>query len=116
MTGQGNTSGYAAAKGGMNALTREWALDLAPWGVCVNCIVVAESWTPQYETWLAKQGDQGVSLKKNIEAKIPLRNRFTTTEEIAAMTAFLVSPKSAHTTGQLLHVDGGYVHLDRALT
>jgi NAD(P)-dependent dehydrogenase (short-subunit alcohol dehydrogenase family) len=116
MTGQGNTSGYAAAKGGLNSLTREWAVDLAPHHVCVNCIIVAESWTPQYETWLAKQGDCGASLKKCIEAKIPLGNRFTHVDEIAAMTAFLSSPVSAHTTGQLIHVDGGYVHLDRAIT
>ena len=51
----------------------------------------------------------------SIVAKIPLENRMTTAEEIADMTAFLLSAKSSHTTGQLIHVDGGYVHLDRAL-
>jgi L-fucose dehydrogenase len=40
----------------------------------------------------------------------------TTAEEIAATTVFLISPESGHTTGQHLFVDGGYVHLDRALT
>ena len=39
----------------------------------------------------------------------------TTPDEIGAMVAFLLSEKSAHTTGQLIHVDGGYVHLDRAI-
>jgi L-fucose dehydrogenase len=39
----------------------------------------------------------------------------TTAEEIANMAAFLLSGRSSHTTGQLIHVDGGYVHLDRAL-
>jgi L-fucose dehydrogenase len=39
----------------------------------------------------------------------------TTSEEIATAVLFLLSPVSSHTTGQLLHVDRGYVHLDRAL-
>ena len=39
----------------------------------------------------------------------------TTVEEIADMVAFLLSEKSSHTTGQLIFVDGGYSHLDRAL-
>jgi enoyl-[acyl-carrier-protein] reductase (NADH) len=50
-----------------------------------------------------------------IESKIPLGNRMTTAEEIANTTAFLLSERSSHTTGQLIHVDGGYVHLDRGL-
>ena len=52
----------------------------------------------------------------NIISKIPLDKRMTTSEEIAAMVVFLISPKSSHTTGQHMFVDGGYVHLDRALT
>ena len=39
----------------------------------------------------------------------------TTKEELGAMVTFLLSNKSSHTTGQLIHVDGGYVHLDRSL-
>jgi NAD(P)-dependent dehydrogenase (short-subunit alcohol dehydrogenase family) len=42
-TGQGGTSGYAASKGAMNALTREWALDLADKGVRVNAVIPAGS-------------------------------------------------------------------------
>ena len=45
-TGQGGTSAYAAANGGRNALTREWAVELLKYGIRVNAIVVAESWTP----------------------------------------------------------------------
>src|SRR5665213_3977261 len=51
-TGQGNTSGYAAANGGRNALTREWAVELLKYGIRVNAVVVAECWTPQYEKWI----------------------------------------------------------------
>ncbi|HEY0433070.1 MAG TPA: SDR family oxidoreductase [Chitinophagaceae bacterium] len=113
-TGQGNTSAYAAANGGRNALTREWAVELLKYNIRVNAIVVAECYTPLYEKWLQTLPDPEAKLKE-IESKIPLGNRMTTTGEIADMVAFLLSSRSAHTTGQLIHVDGGYVHLDRAL-
>jgi len=113
-TGQGNTSAYAAANGGRNALTREWAVELLKYGIRVNAIVVAECWTPLYENWIKTLPDPEAKLKE-IEAKIPLGNRMTTAEEIANAAAFLLSERSSHTTGQLIHIDGGYVHLDRAL-
>lgn len=113
-TGQGNTSAYAAANGGRNALTREWAVELLKYGIRVNAVVVAECFTPLYERWIKTLPNPQEKLKE-IEAKIPLGNRMTTGEEIANAVLFLLSEKSSHTTGQLLHVDGGYVHLDRAL-
>jgi L-fucose dehydrogenase len=113
-TGQGNTSAYAAANGGRNALTREWAVELLKYGIRVNAIVVAECWTPLYKNWIKTLPDPEGKLKE-IEAKIPLGNRMTTAEEIANTTAFLLSERSSHTTGQLVYIDGGYVHLDRAL-
>ena len=113
-TGQGNTSAYAAANGGRNALTREWAVELLKYGIRVNAIVVAECWTPAYETWIETLPEAASKLEE-ITNKIPLENRMTTAEEIANMGAFLISSKSSHTTGQIIHVDGGYVHLDRAL-
>lgn len=112
--GQGNTSGYAAANGARNALTREWAVELLKYQIRVNAIVVAECWTPQYEQWIKSLPDSEEKLA-DITNRIPLGNRMTTAEEIANTTAFLLSEKSSHTTGQLLHIDGGYVHLDRAL-
>ncbi len=113
-TGQGNTSAYAASNGGRNALTREWAVELLPYGIRVNAIVVAECWTPLYEKWIQTLPNPEEKLME-ITSRIPLENRMTTKEEIANMVAFLLSEKSSHTTGQLIHVDGGYVHLDRAL-
>jgi len=113
-TGQGGTSAYAASNGGRNALTREWAVELLKYGIRVNAVVVAESWTPLYEKWINSLSDPEKKLRE-ITAKIPLENRMTTTEEIANAVAFLLSERSSHTTGQLIHVDGGYVHLDRAL-
>ncbi|HWJ28710.1 MAG TPA: SDR family oxidoreductase [Flavisolibacter sp.] len=113
-TGQGNTSAYAASNGGRNALTREWAVELLKYNIRVNAIVVAECWTPLYSKWIETLPDPETKLKE-ITARIPLGNRMTTTEEIANMAAFLLSERSSHTTGQIIHVDGGYVHLDRAL-
>lgn len=113
-TGQGNTSAYAAANGARNALTREWAVELLKYGIRVNAVVVAESWTPAYETWIQTLTNPEEKLRE-ITSKIPLENRMTTPEEIANAVAFLLSGRSSHTTGQIIHVDGGYVHLDRAL-
>jgi L-fucose dehydrogenase len=113
-TGQGNTSAYAASNGGRNALTREWAVELLPYCIRVNAVIVAECFTPLYETWIKTFDDPEEKLK-TITEKIPLGKRMTTPEEIANMVLFLLSNKSSHTTGQIIHVDGGYVHLDRAI-
>jgi L-fucose dehydrogenase len=113
-TGQGGTSGYAAANGARNALTREWAVELVKYGIRVNALVVAECYTPLYDKWIKTLPNPEETLKA-IEDKIPLGKRMTTAEELANMAVFLLSSRSSHTTGQLIHVDGGYVHLDRAL-
>lgn len=114
VTGQGNTSGYAAAKGAVNALTREWAVDFASDGVRVNTVVPAEVWTPMYENWLATLKD-GTEEKNRISQRIPLERRFTEAKELANMAVFLASQAASHVTGQIIHVDGGYTHLDRRI-
>ena len=115
VTGQGSSSGYAASKGGINALTREWAAELLPCGIRVNAVLPAEVDTPQYANWIQTQPDANEKLKR-INSHIPLGNRFTKPGEIANTIVFLLSDKSSHTTGQILFVDGGYTHLDRMLT
>jgi L-fucose dehydrogenase len=114
LTGQGGTSGYASSKGAILALTREWAVELLNHSIRVNAIVPAEVMTPLYQQWLSTFPNPEEKLK-TITERIPLGKRMTTPEEIAAMAAFLISPRASHITGQHLFVDGGYVHLDRAL-
>jgi NAD(P)-dependent dehydrogenase (short-subunit alcohol dehydrogenase family) len=114
VTGQGGTSGYAAANGGRNALTREWAAELLPYSIRVNCVVVAECFTPLYDKWIQtfeNPKEKLISITNNI----PFEKRMTTTAEIASTVIFLLSDRSSHTTGQIIFVDGGYTHLDRAL-
>jgi L-fucose dehydrogenase len=113
-TGQGNTSAYAAANGGRNALTREWAVELLKYDIRVNAVIVAECFTPLYQSWISTFENSEQKLKE-ITEKIPFQKRMTEASEIADMVVFLLSERSGHTTGQLIHVDGGYVHLDRAL-
>jgi L-fucose dehydrogenase len=115
VTGQGGTSGYAAANGGRNAITREWAVELLPYNIRVNAVIVAECYTPLYDRWI-KTFDNPEEKLKAITDKIPLGQRMTTAEEIASTVAFLLSNRSSHTTGQLLFVDGGYTHLDRSIS
>jgi L-fucose dehydrogenase len=115
VTGQGNTSGYCASKGAQLSLTREWAAALLNDGVRVNAVIPAEVMTPLYARWINSFDDSEAKLA-SITQKIPLGQRMTTSEEIAQMCVFLLSDVSSHTTGQWVFVDGGYTHLDRALS
>ncbi len=114
LTGQGGTSAYCAAKGAQLSLTREWAADLAIFGIRVNAVIPAESMTPLYRRYLDSLGEPDVELNK-ITKRIPLGNRMTEPEELANNVVFLLSERAGHTTGQWHFVDGGYTHLDRAL-
>jgi len=115
ITGQGGTSGYASSKGAILALTREWAAELLGYGIRVNAVIPAEVMTPLYRQWLDTFPDPERKLE-SVLTKIPLEKRMTSPDEIAGMAVFLLSARAAHITGQHVFVDGGYVHLDRALT
>jgi L-fucose dehydrogenase len=114
VTGQGGTSAYVAAKAAQLGLTREWAAELAPFGVRVNAVAPAEVMTPLYRRLLDAADDPRAE-EMGITARIPLGHRMTTPREIADTVVFLLSERASHTTGQWLFPDGGYTHLDRAL-
>lgn len=114
VTGQGNTSAYAAAKGAQLSLTREWAAAYAGDGIRVNSVIPAESMTPLYQKWIQSFPDPDARLEQ-ITRHIPLGHRMTKPEELADMAVFLLSQRASHVTGQWIFVDGGYTHLDRAL-
>jgi NAD(P)-dependent dehydrogenase (short-subunit alcohol dehydrogenase family) len=86
-----------------------------PYGIRVNAIVPSEVMTPLYRQWLSTFPDPEEKLA-SIITKIPLGKRMTRPEDIAAAVLFLLSPQAGHVTAQHVFVDGGYVHLDRALT
>jgi L-fucose dehydrogenase len=115
VTGQGGTSGYTSAKGAILSLTRDWAAELLSSGIRVNALVPAEVLTPLYKQWVGSFPNPEEKLA-HIVSKIPLGKRMTQPHEIAAMALFLISSQASHITGQHVFVDGGYTHLDRALT
>lgn len=91
----------AAAKAGLEGLVRSLAAQLAPKAVTVNCIV------PGY---IQKEAGTHTSLDaegwRRALDRVPMA-RVGTTDEVAAVIAFLLSRDAGYLTGQLIHVDGG---------
>lgn len=94
-------SAYVAAKGAINALTRQWATEWAKHRITVNAIAPTFVDTPQVAMLL---GDP--AFKAGLEARIPLR-RIATTADLAGPVLFFCSDASAYVTGQVLTIDGG---------
>ena len=103
LQGQPEAVAYAAAKGGVIALTKTLALDFAPQGVRVNCICPGDIWTPQYNEWLTEQED-GKAVLESISARLPV-GRLGTTQETARAVLFLA--ENGFANGVILTLDGG---------
>lgn len=115
ITGQGGTSAYAAAKGAICGLTREWAAYFSKFGVRVNCVVPGSVWTNAYVKW-ARKFPNPEERRRLAEQNIPLGRRMTTIEEFASFAVYIASPRASHLTGEIIVNDGGYTRLDRVLT
>jgi NAD(P)-dependent dehydrogenase (short-subunit alcohol dehydrogenase family) len=103
LQGQPEAVVYAAAKGGVIALSKTLALDFAPKGVRVNCICPGDIFTPQYSEWLEEQPD-GKSVLESISARLPV-GRLGTTQETAYAVLFLA--ENGFANGVILTLDGG---------
>lgn len=101
--GEAHHSHYAATKGAVNALTKSWAAELAPWGIRVNC--VAPGWV---ETDMCSGVFSDPAFKESVRQSIPLK-RIPTPEDIAGPVLFLASDLARHITGAILNVNGGSV-------
>lgn len=97
--GRGHAN-YAAAKGGINALTRSLAVELAPKGIRVNAVAPGVVVTDMSQ----RVRD---AAEQEILAQIPLR-RFGEPDEVARAVRFLASDDASYITGQVLHVTGGF--------
>jgi len=96
-------SGYVAAKGALTNLTRQLAVEWAPYGILVNAI--APGWIPTEAT------EGGIAKGQNrerMERATPL-GRLGDASEMRGAIIFLASPASSYVTGTVLSVDGGYV-------
>jgi len=101
--GKEGASNYAAAKGGLVALTKSLAREVARFGITVNAV------SPGFvATHLV--ADMSEDARKDAERQVPLR-RFGRPEEIAAAVLFLASESAGYLTGTTLHVDGGLTML-----
>ena len=102
LRGQAYNTAYAAAKGGVNILTRSAAAEYGALGIRINAVSPGVIRTPGVEKYFEEQPKIAEGLKKSA-----VMNRLGEPEEIAEAVSFLSSDRASFITGQLLSVDGG---------
>ena len=98
---QRRTTAYTVAKGALNTLTQALAVEFGPQGITVNCIAAGAVSTPG---WPASPQGEDAWIRRAPRA------RMGRAEDIAGAVVYLASPQADYITGQILCVDGGYVH------
>ncbi len=105
VVGQPNAAAYSASKGGQIAMTKNMAIDYAPYGVRVNVICPGWIATPLVEDWFRQQEDPAAA-REYIYGQHPL-GRIGTIEECGQLAAFIASDDAAFITGARFDIDGG---------
>ena len=105
LVGQGKSGAYSASKGGIIAMTKSLALDLAPYGIRVNCICPGWVDTPLVNQWFATQPDEAEA-RAYVDSIHPL-GRIAAAHEIGSAALFLASDLASFVTGVAIEVDGG---------
>jgi meso-butanediol dehydrogenase/(S,S)-butanediol dehydrogenase/diacetyl reductase len=103
--GQEIHAAYTATKGGMNTLTKSMALDYAQYGIRVNAVCPAGTWTPMLRKWCAEQPDPA-SIERYLDEIHPL-GYCPEGDVIANASVFLISNEASFVTGHIMHVSGG---------
>jgi 3-oxoacyl-[acyl-carrier protein] reductase len=101
--GEAYHSHYAASKGALHSLTKSLAVELAPYGIRINC--VAPGWV---DTDMCAEVFADPEFRRSVQNSIPLK-RIPPPEDIAGPILFLLSDLARHITGTVLHVNGGSV-------
>lgn len=94
---------YGTSKTAIVGLTRQFAIEIAPWGITVNAVAPGAIMTPMLDAMTA----MGQTTKERLLDFVPM-NRFGLPEEVATAVSFFASDESAYITGQTLAVDGGF--------
>jgi NAD(P)-dependent dehydrogenase (short-subunit alcohol dehydrogenase family) len=106
LVGIGNQVAYNVSKAGLIALTRSCAVDLAKYGIRVNCVCPGTTETPLVKAALDRAADP-VSARRRLESSRPM-DRLGQPDEIASAIVYLASPGAGYATGSILSIDGGY--------